>query len=196
MRKSKRLRYDSRRTFKERILSDFISFLGKDVYFMTPVLQPQLEKVTLEQYEMLPEEKRFEVFDGVIYDMASRFAGSSGTIHAAFYTHQYLHSSQKIIYFLTLPETAHRSHLPRFKRRGIFSAAIGAAFDFCVKFFTCHGKIHFIDGNAIGMADFAECVDWIRIFPCLKQFFTQNGVCLCFFLPSFCLHCREVLSSP
>lgn len=101
----------------------------------------------------------------------------------------------KIIYFLTLPETAHRSHLP-FKRRGIFSAAIGAAFDFCVKFFTCHGKIHFIDGNAIGMADFAECVDWIRIFPCLKQFFTQNGVCLCFFLPSFCLHCREVLSSP
>ena len=33
---------------------------------MTPVLQPQLEKVTLEQYEMLPEEKRFEVFDGVI----------------------------------------------------------------------------------------------------------------------------------
>ena len=66
-----RLRYDSRRTFKERILSDFISFLGKDVYFMTPVLQPQLEKVTLEQYEMLPEEKRFEVFDGVIYDMAS-----------------------------------------------------------------------------------------------------------------------------
>ena len=65
------LRYDSRRTFKERILSDFISFLGKDVYFMTPVLQPQLEKVTLEQYEMLPEEKRFEVFDGVVYDMAS-----------------------------------------------------------------------------------------------------------------------------
>ena len=41
------------------------------MYFMTPVLQAQLEKVTLEQYEMLPEEKRFEVFDGVIYDMAS-----------------------------------------------------------------------------------------------------------------------------
>lgn len=38
---------------------------------MTPVLQPQLEKVTLEQYEMLPEEKRIEVFDGVVYDMAS-----------------------------------------------------------------------------------------------------------------------------
>ena len=41
------------------------------MYFMTPVLQPQLEKVTLEQYEMLPEEKRFEVFYGVVYDMAS-----------------------------------------------------------------------------------------------------------------------------
>lgn len=41
------------------------------MYFMTPVLQPQLEKVTLEQYEMLPEEKRIEVFDGVVYDMAS-----------------------------------------------------------------------------------------------------------------------------
>lgn len=78
---------------------------------MTPVLQPQLEKVTLEQYEMLPEEKRFEVFDGVIYDMAS-----PSQVHQALSmqlsTHQYLHSSQKIIYFLTLPETAHRSHLP------------------------------------------------------------------------------------
>lgn len=41
------------------------------MYFMTPVLQPQLEKVTLEQYEMFPEKKRIEVFDGVIYDMAS-----------------------------------------------------------------------------------------------------------------------------
>ena len=34
-----------------------------------PLLQPQL--ITLEQYEALPEEKRVEVFDGVIYDMAS-----------------------------------------------------------------------------------------------------------------------------
>ena len=41
------------------------------MYFMTPVLQPQLEKGHAGQYEMLPEEKRFEVFDGVIYDMAS-----------------------------------------------------------------------------------------------------------------------------
>ena len=145
------------------------------MYFMTPVLQPQLEKVTLEQYEMLPEEKRFEVFDGVIYDMAS-----PSQVHQAL--------SMQL-------STLINTYILR-KKSYIFSAAIGAAFDFCVKFFTCHGKIHFIDGNAIGMADFAECVDWIRIFPCLKQFFTQNGVCLCFFLSSFCLHCREVLSSP
>lgn len=30
-----------------------------------------METVTLEQYETLPENKRVEVFDGVIYDMAS-----------------------------------------------------------------------------------------------------------------------------
>lgn len=36
-----------------------------------PLLQPQSELITLEQYEALPEEKRAEVFDGVIYDMAS-----------------------------------------------------------------------------------------------------------------------------
>ncbi len=36
-----------------------------------PLLQPQSEIITLEQYEALPEEKRAEVFDGVIYDMAS-----------------------------------------------------------------------------------------------------------------------------
>lgn len=34
-----------------------------------PALQPQL--ITLEQYEALPEEKRIEVFDGIVYDMAS-----------------------------------------------------------------------------------------------------------------------------
>ena len=34
-------------------------------------LQPQLPLITLEQYESLPEDKRVEVFDGVIYDMAS-----------------------------------------------------------------------------------------------------------------------------
>ncbi|HCT91800.1 MAG TPA: Uma2 family endonuclease [Lachnospiraceae bacterium] len=34
-------------------------------------LQLQMETVTLEQYEALPENVRAEVFDGVIYDMAS-----------------------------------------------------------------------------------------------------------------------------
>lgn len=34
-------------------------------------LQPQLPVITLEQYNALPEERRVEVFDGVMYDMAS-----------------------------------------------------------------------------------------------------------------------------
>lgn len=38
---------------------------------MPPALHPQPDTVTLEQYEALPEEKRVEVFDGIIYDMAS-----------------------------------------------------------------------------------------------------------------------------
>lgn len=38
---------------------------------MPPALQPQPETITLEQYETLPENRRVEVFDGVIYDMAS-----------------------------------------------------------------------------------------------------------------------------
>ncbi len=38
---------------------------------MPPALQPQPETITLEQYEALPEEKRAEVFDGIVYDMAS-----------------------------------------------------------------------------------------------------------------------------
>ena len=36
-----------------------------------PALQPQLQLITLEQYETLPNDKRVEVFDGIIYDMAS-----------------------------------------------------------------------------------------------------------------------------
>lgn len=36
-----------------------------------PALQPQVQLITLEQYEALSEDKRVEVFDGVIYDMAS-----------------------------------------------------------------------------------------------------------------------------
>ena len=38
---------------------------------MTPASQPQVEKMTLEQYELLPAEQRVEVFDGVVYNMAS-----------------------------------------------------------------------------------------------------------------------------
>jgi Uma2 family endonuclease len=34
-------------------------------------LQPQPEIISLEQYEALPEDIRVEVFDGVVYDMAS-----------------------------------------------------------------------------------------------------------------------------
>ena len=41
------------------------------MYFMPPALQPQPEIITLDQYEVLPEDKRVEVFDGVVYDMSS-----------------------------------------------------------------------------------------------------------------------------
>lgn len=36
-----------------------------------PVLQSQVQLITWEQYEALSEDKRVEVFDGVVYDMAS-----------------------------------------------------------------------------------------------------------------------------
>ena len=38
---------------------------------MPPALQPQPEIITLDQYEILPEDKRVEVFDGVVYDRSS-----------------------------------------------------------------------------------------------------------------------------
>lgn len=38
---------------------------------MASALQSQLEAITLEQYEALPTEKRVEIFDGIVYDMAS-----------------------------------------------------------------------------------------------------------------------------
>lgn len=36
-----------------------------------PALQPEVPLITLEQYETLPEDKRVEVFDGIVYDMSS-----------------------------------------------------------------------------------------------------------------------------
>lgn len=36
-----------------------------------PALQSQVQLITLEQYESFSEDKRMEVFDGVVYDMAS-----------------------------------------------------------------------------------------------------------------------------
>ena len=38
---------------------------------MAPALQKELSTITLEQYEVLPEDHRVEVFDGLVYDMAS-----------------------------------------------------------------------------------------------------------------------------
>jgi len=38
---------------------------------VAPALQPQPKIITLEQCEDLPEEKRVEVFDDIVYDMAS-----------------------------------------------------------------------------------------------------------------------------
>lgn len=38
---------------------------------MSSALQSQLEYITLEEYENLPDDKRVEVFDGIVYDMAS-----------------------------------------------------------------------------------------------------------------------------
>ncbi len=42
----------------------------KEVYTV-PALQPQPQLITLEQYEALPKDRRVEIFDDVIYDMAS-----------------------------------------------------------------------------------------------------------------------------
>jgi len=38
---------------------------------VAPALQPQTEYITLKEYETLPDDKRVEVFEGIIYDMAS-----------------------------------------------------------------------------------------------------------------------------
>lgn len=38
---------------------------------MTPALQPHPETITLEKYEALPENRRVEVYENIVYDMAS-----------------------------------------------------------------------------------------------------------------------------
>lgn len=52
------------------LYSTWISIITKGSVIM-PALPPQPESLTLEQYEALPEDRRVEVFDGVVYDMAS-----------------------------------------------------------------------------------------------------------------------------
>jgi Uncharacterized protein conserved in cyanobacteria len=52
------------------LLNNRIQQPRKEVILM-PALQPQPKTITLEQYEALPEEKRVEVFDGIVYDMSS-----------------------------------------------------------------------------------------------------------------------------
>ena len=42
----------------------------KEVYIMTPDSQLKPELITLTQYEALPEDKRAEVFEGTVYNMA------------------------------------------------------------------------------------------------------------------------------
>lgn len=42
----------------------------KEVYIMTPASQLKPESITLTQYEALPEDKRVEVFEGTVYNMA------------------------------------------------------------------------------------------------------------------------------
>ena len=37
---------------------------------MAPALQKELSTITLEQYEILPDDQRVEVFDGFVYDTA------------------------------------------------------------------------------------------------------------------------------
>lgn len=38
---------------------------------MPPAFQPQPETITLEKYEALPENRRIEVYENIVYDMAS-----------------------------------------------------------------------------------------------------------------------------
>lgn len=52
--------------------SDILLFSQTEMrIIMIPVLKSQPETITLEQYEAFPEDKRIEVFEGVVYDIAS-----------------------------------------------------------------------------------------------------------------------------
>lgn len=51
---------------------------------MPPALQPQPGTITLEQYEALPEDKRLEIFDDIVYDMSS----PSVNFYTAFYCYK------------------------------------------------------------------------------------------------------------
>ena len=46
-------------------------FMIKEANSMSPALQTQPEIISLQQYEAFPEDKRVEVFDGIVYDMSS-----------------------------------------------------------------------------------------------------------------------------
>ena len=46
-------------------------FMIKEANRMSPALQTQPEIISLHQYEAFPEDKRVEVFDGIVYDMSS-----------------------------------------------------------------------------------------------------------------------------
>jgi len=43
----------------------------KEVYPMSPAFQSQTEILTLDQYGSLPENRRAEVYENIVYDMAS-----------------------------------------------------------------------------------------------------------------------------
>ena len=46
-----------------------------------------------------------------------------------------------------------------FQCRGVFSSAVGAALDFGIKFFPCHGKIHFVwIGSGLQICFFCQAI--------------------------------------
>lgn len=55
----------------EKSIAAAYSKIGKEMNTMTPALQPHPETITLEKYEALPENRRVEVYENIVYDMAS-----------------------------------------------------------------------------------------------------------------------------